>query len=520
MVEWNETFDVVVVGFGFTGAAAAVAAHDAGARVLLLEKMAHPGGISICSAGGVRIADDAAAAFRYLKETNADTAPDDCLRALARGMTEVEGFIRQLASVNGAEVAVARVAANYPFEGGDTFGFVTIKSIPGYDPEAGFTWGKGLRGGTRLFKVMADNVAARAIDVRLETPARRLIAEDGRVRGVALRGANEARRIRARGGVVLACGGFEADPEMQRQYWQEKPVLPAAFAGNTGDGIRMAQAVGADLWHMWHYHGTYGLRHPDAEVYPYGIRLHRLPDWVPEGDGRKAEAHAFFAGDADRTMPWIVVDQTARRYMNEYPPYVQDTGHRMMEPFDPVTQRYLRIPSWLIVDAAGCARGPLGSPTYNDPARRLRWSDDNAAEIATGILERADTVAEMAAAMNAEEGVLADTLARWNGFCRDGMDQDFGRNADTMMPIETPPFTFGRVWPVCANTQGGPRHDSRQRVLGPFSDVIDGLYVAGELGSVFGHLYIAGGNLAECFIGGRMAGEEAARRSGAAAVQG
>ena len=122
MVEWNETFDVVVVGFGFTGAAAAVAAHDAGARVLLLEKMVHPGGISICSAGGVRIADDATAAFRYLKETNADTAPDDCLRALARGMTEVEGFIRQLASVNGAEVAVARVAANYPFEGGDTFG--------------------------------------------------------------------------------------------------------------------------------------------------------------------------------------------------------------------------------------------------------------------------------------------------------------------------------------------------------------------------------------------------------------
>ncbi len=102
----------------------------------------------------------------------------------------------------------------------------------------------------------------------------------------------------------------------------------------------------------------------------------------------------------------------ARRYTNEYPPYVQDTGHRMMEPFDPVTQRYLRIPSWLIVDAAGCARAPLGFPTYNDPARRLRWSDDNAAEIATGILERADTVAEMAAAMNAEEGVLADTLAR------------------------------------------------------------------------------------------------------------
>ena len=57
-------------------------------------------------------------------------------------------------------------------------------------------------------------------------------------------------------------------------------------------------------------------------------------------------------------------------------------------------------------------------------------------------------------------------------------------------------------------------------MLAPFGDVIDGLYVAGEIGSVFGHLYIAGGNLAECFVDGRMAGEEAARRSGAAAVQG
>ena len=57
-------------------------------------------------------------------------------------------------------------------------------------------------------------------------------------------------------------------------------------------------------------------------------------------------------------------------------------------------------------------------------------------------------------------------------------------------------------------------------MLGPFGDVIDGLYVAGEIGSVFGHLYIAGGNLAECFVDGRMAGGEAARRSGAAAVQG
>ena len=82
-----------------------------------------------------------------------------------------------------------------------------------------------------------------------------------------------------------------------------------------------------------------------------------------------------------------------------------------------------------------------------------------------------------------------------------------------MMPIRTPPFLFGRLWPLCANTQGGPVHDARQRVLTPFGEPIGGLYSAGELGSLFGHLYMSGGNLAECFVGGRIAGAEAAARA-------
>ena len=73
---------------------------------------------------------------------------------------------------------------------------------------------------------------------------------------------------------------------MQRQYWQEKPVLNAAYMGNTGDGIVMAQEVGAALWHMWHYHGVYGFKHPDPS-YPFGIRPKRLPDWIP-GEAARA----------------------------------------------------------------------------------------------------------------------------------------------------------------------------------------------------------------------------------------
>src|SRR3546814_9155095 len=87
---WDEETDVLVIGCGFAGSVTAIAAHDAGARVLIVEKMPDPGGISICSAGGLRIAKDAEAAFRYLQATNAGTTPDGPLRALAQGMTEIE----------------------------------------------------------------------------------------------------------------------------------------------------------------------------------------------------------------------------------------------------------------------------------------------------------------------------------------------------------------------------------------------------------------------------------------------
>src|SRR5919204_478451 len=96
----------------------------------------------------------------------------------------------------------------------------------------------------RLFRVIEDNIRQRSIRLLLSTPALRLITDDtGEIRGLTADHNGKTIRIRARRAVVLACGGFEANPEMQRQHWQEKPVLNAAYMGNTGDGIVMAQDV-------------------------------------------------------------------------------------------------------------------------------------------------------------------------------------------------------------------------------------------------------------------------------------
>ena len=313
--------------------------------------------------------------------------------------------------------------------------------------------------------------------------------------------------MRTRGGVVLACGGFEANASMQAQYWQGKPVLPHAYCGNTGDGIRMAQAVGADLWHMWHYHGTYGMSHTDP-AYPYGMRLTKFPDWIP-GHDDPDDVPAFFAASQGKRMPWIVVDARGKRFMNEYPPYLQDTGHRDMEVMDPVTQTHLRIPSWLVLDADGLAAGQLGLQTYHDAKQTFIWSKDNSQEVELGIIQRAETVEKLADIMGAPQDSLRDSVERWNSQCASGEDSDFGRMTESLIPIQKPPFYTAALHPIVGNTQGGPVHDDRQRVLNPFGDVIEGLYTAGELGSVFGHLYISGGNLAECFVGGRTAAREA-----------
>lgn len=270
---WDETVDIVVVGFGFAGGTAAIEANDIGANVLLVEKNQTPGGISICSAGGVRIAKDRDAAFAYLKATNAGTTPDEPLAALAEGMVTISTFIEDIAEAAGANPVINWMPGNYPFDGFDTFGFISIADYPGVELNEKYPHVRGLRGGTRLFAALHHNVEARDIPVRYSTAAERLITgPDGAVVGVQLRDSSGVRRVRTRGGVILACGGFEADTEMQAQYWQGKPVMPQAYMGNTGDGIRMAQAVGADLWHMWHYHGTYGMPHPDPD-YPFGMRL-------------------------------------------------------------------------------------------------------------------------------------------------------------------------------------------------------------------------------------------------------
>jgi succinate dehydrogenase/fumarate reductase flavoprotein subunit len=488
-IDWDREADVVVVGYGFAGGIAAITAHDAGAGVLLLEKMPHPGGISILSGGGVAFARNAEGAFTYLKRTCNGTTPDEVLWPLAQGMVGIIDRIKALAEVSGTEPAQSEVRGHgtYPFPGTGDIDSVKLKDFPAY---SAFPWAKGLRGGARLFKMVFDNVQLRKIEALLSTPAKRLVTNPaGEVLGLVAESGGREIAIKARKAVILACGGFENNGTMKLQYFEAQPVYPV-YLGNTGDGILMAQKVGAALWHMWHFHGGYGFKYPE---FPFAIRH----VWAgPRKDNRK--------------MIWIAVDRFGRRFMDEYPPAPQDTGSRPLEYYDADLQDYPRIPCYLIFDEEGRKLGPVAMVIVNDERYHYKWGEDNLPEVKKGWILSGETLEEIAGKIKVNYEVLKLTVGRWNNLCTKGRDEDFGRPPKTMMPILRPPFYAMAAWPIVSNTQGGPVHDPAQRVLDPMGQPIPRLYVAGEISSIFGHLYLEAGNITECFVGGGIAGKNAA----------
>jgi len=519
-MKFAEQFDVIVIGFGLGGGIAALNAAQAGAKTLLIEKSTVPGGLSICSYGAVRSAHDPDEAFAYLKTTNGGRTPDDVVRVLAEGFCDLERYVRELAEINGARVITSveeneerakagdpyrrQIRGNYPLPGTNTFYHTSVVDVPGFSARESYPWANGAPNGPKLFKVVHDNVIAAGVDIRLGCGAQRLIADPvtREVRGVTVLagGKNEGQEqhIGASRGVVIATGGFEGNAEMKAQFLETYPVFNAAARNNTGDGIRMAQDLGAALWHLWHVHGAYGFRHTDP-AYPYGIRVKRFPDWFP--------------GDHDKVnlkMAWILLDASGKRFMSEYQPYTQDTGVRPLSYFDPVTQRAARNPAYLICDDIGRQMYPLGKATSNDEGLRYDWSDDNLKEVGNGIIKRADTLEDLAKQLGLNPAEVKVSVARWNALCAAGRDTDFERPAGSMLPIVKAPFYGSTMWAVISNTQGGPVHDAQSRIIDVYGKPIPRLYSVGECGSAFGHLYLSGGNIAECVVTGRIAGRGAA----------
>ncbi len=103
---------------------------------------------------------------------------------------------------------------------------------------------------------------------------------------------------------------------------------------------------------------------------------------------------------------------------------------------------------------------------------------------------------------------MGETIAKYNKYCKEGNDPEFGRPAETMAPLKAP-FYAVKSWPFTANTQGGPRRNKYCQVVDPDRNPIPRLYGTGECGSFWGWMYNSGGNLGECMFSGRIAAKHA-----------
>jgi hypothetical protein len=269
----------------------------------------------------------------------------------------------------------------------------------------------------------------------------------------------------------------------------------------------MAMAAGADLWHMNWSSQHYGFFYKN---FPVGMSLGAI------------------------TKPsYMVVDQYGKRYFNES--YNGHSSYAYLIFFDPLEGVYPRIPSYLVFDeqvrtmGAPLSRntGPAGDIVGAKTAKYgYYWSTDQSKEIENGWIMKADTIEELAQLIRARQGpnefvdyasgikmdsaVLANSVATFNENAQQHKDPEFGRRV--IAPIEKGPFYATEVWPCGPNTQGGPRFDPQGRVLDVRGNPIPRLYKAGELGSIYGQRYPAGGgNIAEILAFGRIAGQNAAK---------
>ncbi len=474
---WDVEADVVVLGFGAAGCAAAIAARDAGASVIVLEKMPEgkEGGNTRVSGGIWFHNPDVEGLKTYLRALCAEyPVPEAVISVWSEETAKNTDWLEGI----GAEPAVhGDYQPEYPeLEGSEAYG--------------GYLGVEGEMGGGRLYGVLAAAVRSKGADVRLDTPGRELVQDKqtGEILGVVAGREGETLRVRARRGVVLATGGFEANPQMVRDYLRlSDPPVWGSPAG-TGDGIKMAQKVGADLWHMDNMMSTIGLRAPGFEsgfyvafVFAFGFLYTgadgtRCVDELPQVGHGQAILHGNYKLFPDQPMH-VVFDETTR------------------------------------------LAGPLSPPSevlnvgWNVRIEGYDWSMDNSAEIEKGWIQRADTIAELAVKIGVDATTLEETVARYNRACEAKVDEAFGRSAATLVPVVDPPFYGFESAPLLGWSNGGPRRNEKSQVLDPFAAVIPRLYAAGCISSTYSWNKDGGMHIADSLAFGRVAGRTAAEEA-------
>lgn len=319
------------------------------------------------------------------------------------------------------------------------------------------------------------------VEVMLESPVKSLVRDSsGAVTGAVVLTQQGLRQVVARKGVVLACGGFPQDVSRRQTLYKhpsaEGEHVSAASPGNTGDGLRMAEAIGAATL----------MDYPNAAAWaPTSL--------VPRPDGTKGPFPHFI----DRGKPGVIaVCRNGRRFVNESNSY-----HDFIQGLESATPAGEPAEAFLICDHRTIRSYGLGhvkpAPMPLGPSIR------------SGYLIRGDTLSDLACNAGIDPSAFEATVARLNQDVPTGVDTEFGRGSTAynrfhgdpevkpnpcLAPIATGPFYAIRVIPGSIGTFAGIRTDHHTRVLDDAGEVVPGLYAVGnDMASVLGGNYSGGG---------------------------
>ncbi|WP_199190494.1 flavocytochrome c [Nitratireductor sp. StC3] len=469
---WDEEFDVVVVGTGFAGLAAAHEAAKAGSSVALLEKMRTPGGNSIISGGVIAAAGSPLQAEAEIEDT-VDSLYDDMLKAgLHLNHPELARIVAEK-SVETVQWTIDELGAEY----------TGLTHMGGHAVPRSYALAAG--SGSGIIGPQLAKLKEMGVEPRTRTLLKRLIRDgDGRVKGVIAHSgfshpdleSGTPISIKARKAVVLATGGFGADPVFRAL---QDPRLGGELdttnqPGATSEALREALGIGCVL------------------VQPSWIQLGPWTSPDERGFGRTPH---FAQGVAASYGLWIDT-QTGKRFVNE----LADRKTR--------ADAMLAVGNKTVafVDSAGYAKGSAAG-------RRERFERMKEA----GVLMEYATLEEMAEAHEIPLAPLKATIETFNESVDAGADTEFGRymQADAGK-IGTPPFYVVRLSPKIHHTMGGCAINGDAQALDVLSsEPIAGLYVAGEAaGGIHGASRLGSCAYTDCLTFGRIAGRNAAAEKG------
>jgi 3-oxosteroid 1-dehydrogenase len=528
--------DLAVVGSGAAGLTAALAAADRGARVVVLEKSALLGGTTAMSGGCVWVpchhrmaeigaSDSAEEALDYIRAVSPEGWHNLEEPLWAAFVDEAPRMLRFLEAKTPLRFQVNREPDPYAeAPGGKAFGR-NVSAGP-LSPRLLGRYRRALREPTLKVPLNYEEIVdshlyadprkhalrfgprilwRRLFDLRTRgaalsigllkgcldagcrlmtgTAAESLALEGGRVAGLRAKRDGAELEVRARRGVVLASGGFEWNEEMMAEYLPGPREWTASPSTNTGDGQRMAAAVGARLDRMDQalVMGTQPIL--------YEGRLQGLPA-------------------ADYFLPHsMLVNRLGQRFVNEK----QMNVGLAFAARDPATGWPVNLPAWRIYDGQFAAKYPHALPK----------------KTFEGVRFEAPTLAELAEKIGVDAAGLVETAKRFSAFAHAGRDDDFGRGASlwdrarggdpahkpspTLGSIERPPFYAMPFKASYLGTKGGARTNQRGQVVNLEGEPIPGLYAAGNvMANAFGSKGVgAGTTLGPCLTWGYICGRSA-----------